>query len=226
MRDLVADLVEAAYEAVISLSRVLCPARPARTSRRILSRRPSAPSRSIVHTVTSSRRSWTETESLGSSSLETKPCSPPPPGPVVRSAATVPPATTPPAKQQRQKKVTFYLSSGYREPGIAYVGRRLETHAHGRGIARCSVAAGADIGLRMEPTRSTMLPIPRPASYRQGEPREARDRRPHRGNPERFLPSVQNGRRYLAELPGLVKNGRLPISTRTVPLGLPRRLFL
>jgi hypothetical protein len=83
-------------------------------------------------------------------------------------ASLLAPVSVPPPARNSVKKVARYLSSGYCELCTAMWPDDWKPTLTGRGWFRClGCKQELDIGLRMEPTRSTMKPIPRPASYRR-----------------------------------------------------------
>ncbi len=89
--------------------------------------------------------------------------------PALPSGPTATPVAAPlPARRQRKRKAEPYLSSGYCELCTSMWPDDWKPALTGRGMFRClGCKQELDIGLRMEPTRSTMRPIPRPASYRR-----------------------------------------------------------
>lgn len=91
---------------------------------------------------------------------ERPPSSPPP-------ATPAPPASSS-AKRQRRKKTEPYYSSGYCELCTHMWPDNWKPALTGRGLFRClGCSQVLDVGLRMEPTRAGMKPVPRPANYRR-----------------------------------------------------------
>jgi hypothetical protein len=89
--------------------------------------------------------------------------------PPAERAAPLPSASAP-AKKQRKKQATPYLGSGYCELCTHMWPNDWKPALTGRGQFRClGCKQVLDVGLRMEPTRAGMKPIPRPADYRREE---------------------------------------------------------
>lgn len=90
--------------------------------------------------------------------------------PPAQPAAPPPPTASAPAKKQRKKKVTPYLGSGYCELCTTMWPDNWKPTLTGRGQFRClGCKQVLDVGLRMEPTRAGMKPVPRPANYQRDE---------------------------------------------------------
>lgn len=78
------------------------------------------------------------------------------------------PAASPPARKQRKTKVTPYVGSGYCELCTYMWPDDWKPTLTGRGLFRClGCNQVLDVGLRMEPTRAGMKPVPRPENYRR-----------------------------------------------------------
>ncbi len=83
-------------------------------------------------------------------------------------ATTPTPSASPSAKRQRKKKATPYYSSGYCELCSSMWIDDWKPTLTGRSLFRClGCNQVLDVGLRMEPTRAGMKPVPRPANYRR-----------------------------------------------------------
>lgn len=163
VRDLVADLVEATYEGHL-------PYREFLALREVLHEQ--ADGLEEIFRARAARGPLTvtlEPPKLARKPKASKSSAPKPRSPL--PAAAVLPAVTAPSpvkRQQKKKKVDRYVSSGYCELCTHMWPDDWKPTLTGRGMFRClGCKQELDIGLRMEPTRSTMKPIPRPASYRR-----------------------------------------------------------
>lgn len=98
------------------------------------------------------------------------------------SPAMSTPAASPLAGKQRKRKVTPYVGSGYCELCTYMWPDDWKPTLTGRGLFRClGCNQVLDVGLRMEPTRAGMRPIPRPANYRREDLKPSHP--PRRGSP-------------------------------------------